>query len=164
MRILPKYLPVLAAAGAVVATITPAAAPAATMTCPFALSTTVVVTAPTTRTTSSTTPVNLTGATLTRNFSNPGCVIVKFSTQVKAPPPKAARVTLAVTGTPARTASPAAVDFTTAGTGFDGREISFFFPALEGNYQLQIKFQSVDGTPVSLNSSMMTVMYNNDDM
>jgi len=162
MRYLAKYLPVVVVAGAVVTTITPAAAPAATTSCPLRLSSTVVVTAAATQTTSSTTPVNLNTATLTQVFENAGCVVVKFSTQVMAKAPKAVRVTLAVTGTPSRTASPAAIDFTAAGTGFDGREVSFFFPNLQGNYTLQIKFQSMNGTPVSLTRSMMTVMFNNE--
>ncbi len=123
---------------------------------------TLVATVTGVQTTSSANPVNLPGAAITQIFSNDSCVAVEFSAQVRARSPNAVRVTVVSTGDEAKTAFPASADYSTTVSGYDGRAMVFVFPRLQGANTIQIKFESVDGTPVSISKGVMKVLFNNE--
>ena len=161
MRLSVKLLSLLAAVGTA-ALMQPVTASAAVLNC-AQFSHTQIVTVTTAKTTSSTTYVPWGGAAFTQVFFNDSCVVVEFSAQVKARTPAIARIRIfAESMDPAASAFPAAINFTTAGSGFDGRSAKFVFPVLEGEYTIRVQFLSVNGSPVTLDKGTLKILFNNE--
>ncbi len=112
------------------------------------------------QTTSSTTAVNVAGATIEAQVDS-GCSMVEFSAQVRAKAPKIVRISVtADNGMVVRTALPSSVDFSTSVNGYDGRAVAFVFPNLDNCLcTFQVKFLSADGTPVSISKGVMKLRY-----
>jgi hypothetical protein len=116
-----------------------------------------------TQTTSSKNPVNVPGAAIKQKFFNDNCIVVEFSAQIKAKQPNAVLFTAVSTGQQAKTAFPAAASFSTAGNGYDGRAMTFIFPRLTGENTISIRFESLNGSPVSIKGGVMKVLFNNEE-
>ncbi len=159
MRIFLKILSSIAIAAAPV-TVAPMTASAAQLECTETSFSSAVATVTGVQTTSSTTAVNLTGATIERQISG-GCAIVDFSAQFRSKSPKVARISVtADNGVVVTKAFPASADFSTSVNGYDGRAMTFVFPNLPGCLcTFQIQFLSVDGTPISVSKGVMKLLF-----
>jgi hypothetical protein len=120
-----------------------------------------VATFPEMTTTSSTTPVNIPGASITEVFPNESCVLVEVSGHAKAPSPGGLRLRIrAVTGDDTEPATPSSYILTTAGVRPDGRTVVFAFPILQCDCTLRLQLQSINGSEVSFGLGLMRVFYN----
>jgi hypothetical protein len=121
-----------------------------------------VATFPTTTTTSSTTPVNVAGASISQMFSNESCVLVEVSGHAKAPSPGGLRLRVrVVTSDDTEPGTPTSYTLTTAGTRADGRTVVFAFPILQCDCTLRLQVQSLNGSPVEFGQGVMRVSFNN---
>jgi hypothetical protein len=110
------------------------------------------------QTTSSTTPVNLRGATF-HYLSTANCLVVEVTGQARAASPHALRLRLVVAGNVDTGPFPNTRDVYTDSTAFDGRSATFFVNLLSGNKTLRVQFMSADGTPVSLNKGLIVIHF-----
>ena len=123
----------------------------------------VVATFPGTTTTSSTTPVNVTEASIAAVFSNETCVLVEVSGHAKAPSPGGLRLRLRiVTSDDTEPPTPISYTLTTAGVRPDGRTVVFAFPILQCDCTIRLQVQSLNGSEVSFGQGVMRVYYNNE--
>ncbi len=143
------------------AVLIPNAASAAQLNC-LQFSHSLVATFPATTTTSSTTPVNVAGASIAEVFSNDSCVLVEVSGQAKAPSPGGLRLHLRViTQDDTDPSTPPSYMLTTASVRPDGRTVVFAFPALQCDCTIQLQIKSLTGSEVSFGGGVMRVSYNN---
>ena len=89
------------------------------------------------------------------------CLLVFFTTQIRAAAPGGVRFRLTFNGTPV--GLPKDADFYTSGNKPDERAVTFVLPHVPGDgvdsSVVGIEYMSIDGSPVSAGKSFMSVYY-----
>ena len=148
-------------AGAMLACSAPQAGRAVDIACGQSFTTTAhVVTLGGTQTTSSTTAVDLPGATFSFTPNN-RCLVIEVTGQVRAVGPNALRLSVVVSpaGEVSSPPFPAFRDVYSQTTALDGRSATFWVDLLEGDKDVKVQFMSVNGSPVSLSKGVVTFQY-----
>jgi hypothetical protein len=157
MRLISRFLSLIALAGAA-AIANPTAAASAAVNCGSQLSTLVAATS--NHSTSSKGFVNLLGGGVNFNGGGNKCVVVTFSAPMRAVFPQAVRVRATLD---AQVGIQASTDFHTAEAAFDGKSATFYFPAVTtGNHIVRMQFLSVNGGNVTIAKGLLTIWYDLD--